>query len=206
MNNRSPKQFPSRRSVDAAAWHRRPGEVCEWLVVCGDLHHDLERAVAQLADWDGLGVTRIVDVREEWSDEELVASVAPHIAYHHLGTHDAGDRQPDKWWDAGLAVLAERRHGDRLLVHCHMGVNRGPSMAFRLLLADGWRVTEALDAIRAVRPIAAILYADSALVHHVESTGMDSDRAGAAFEELGDWFRDKPIDVAGVISRIRRAA
>jgi hypothetical protein len=28
-----------------------------------------------------------------------------------------------------------------------MGINRGPSMAFAILLSQGWGITEALDAI-----------------------------------------------------------
>ncbi|MCD9625281.1 protein-tyrosine phosphatase family protein [Rhabdothermincola salaria] len=206
MTVRSPSPTRPPRTVDAAEWHRRPGEVCDWLVVCGDLHHDPDSAEAQLTAWDRLGVTRIVDVRSEYSDEDLVARLAPHLAYHHLGTHDDGTGQPDEWWQAGLDVLTQRTHGDRLLVHCHMGVNRGPSMAFRLMLADGWGVAAALDAIRTARPIAAVLYADSALAHHARSTGMATSEVRSAVAELLDWQDRNPVDVAGVISRIRRAS
>ena len=44
-----------------------------------------------------------------------------------------------------------------------MGVNRGPSMAYAILLALGWDAVEALNAIRATRPIAGVIYAGNAL-------------------------------------------
>ena len=53
-----------------------------------------------------------------------------------------------------------------MLAHCHMGINRGPSMGFAILLALGWDAEEALDAIHAARPIAFIAYAEDALRWH----------------------------------------
>jgi len=44
-----------------------------------------------------------------------------------------------------------------------MGINRGPSMGFAILLATGMEPVAALTAIRRVRPIAAISYAGDAL-------------------------------------------
>ncbi len=53
-----------------------------------------------------------------------------------------------------------------MLVHCHMGINRGPSMAYACLLVLGWDPIEAMTAIRTARPIAAIGYAEDALDWH----------------------------------------
>ena len=59
--------------------------------------------------------------------------------------------------------IEQQRPDAVVLVHCHMGVNRGPSMAYAILLALGWDAVEALNAISAARPIAGVIYAGNAL-------------------------------------------
>jgi hypothetical protein len=44
-----------------------------------------------------------------------------------------------------------------------MGINRGPTMAFAILLATGLDPITALNAIRRARPMAVVHYADDAL-------------------------------------------
>jgi protein-tyrosine phosphatase len=58
-----------------------------------------------------------------------------------------------------FAETAFESPNGKLLVHCAMGINRGPSMAFRILLELGWEPLAALEAIRSARPIADIGYA-----------------------------------------------
>ena len=92
-----------------------------------------------------------------------------------------------------------------VLVHCHMGVNRGPSMAYAILLALGWDAVEALNAIRAARPIAGVIYAGNALSwwHRTKgSSQLTFDRDEA---RVAQWFRRNPLDVSWVVSRIWRA-
>lgn len=191
---------------DPAHWHRKPCEVNEWLVVSGDLPPHEAEAEALLEHWSGLGITDIIDLREEWTDAELVAQIAPHLNYHHLGTHDDGGWQEDHWFDAGLDVIREvRARGGRAIVHCHMGVNRAPSMAFRMLLDAGHEPTEALAMIRTARPIAAIIYADAAMSHHLRSAGAERSEIDAAKREVNQWLTDNRVDTYWVISRIRRA-
>ncbi|MCV9993567.1 hypothetical protein OIU93_04550 [Paeniglutamicibacter sp. ZC-3] len=48
-----------------------------------------------------------------------------------------------------------------------MGINRGPSMGFAILLDRGHSPIEAFDMIRAARPQAFIAYAQDALAAHV---------------------------------------
>jgi len=148
-------------------WHRRLCPVTEWLILSGDLHHLRHRAEAQVAKWRAAGITAVIDTRAEWTDADFVAEVAPEIRYSHLGTHDDGRRQDDAWFDAGLAAyrLALSEPGARLLVHCHMGINRGPSMGYRLMLEAGADPITALKVVRRARPIAAIGYASDALDH-----------------------------------------
>ncbi len=187
----------------ADTWHRRLCPVNDWLVLSGDLHEDVDKAVEQIREWEEAGITHVIDVREEWSDEQLVADVAPGITYMHLPTHDHGGAQSDEWFEAGLeAARIAREHPDaKVLVHCHMGVNRGPSMGFRILLDEGVEPVQALEMIRAARPIAAVLYAEDALDHHFN--GVDDQ---ATRERLREWMEAHPIDIAGIISRINRTA
>ena len=201
---------------DEAAWHRRVCWVSPWLALSGDLHQDNHRAVAQIGQWIDQGVTDILDVREEYSDEVLVADVAPDMRYWWVPTNDRGGHQDPLWFEAGLAATADLMADAavtpttgspvrRVLVHCHMGVNRGPSMGLRLLLAGGWDLIEALDAIRAARPIAAVLYADDALDDHLRLTHASPAVARAEHARLHVWQNRHPIDLARIIGRIRHA-
>ena len=200
--------FPDPTDLLADTWHRRLCTVTDWLVLSGDLHQDPELAELQVAGWSACGITHVIDVREEWSDEDVVARHAPEVTYHHLGTHDSGRRQADDWFEAGLEAARAARTDDesRVLVHCHMGVNRGPSMGFRLLLEAGWEPIAALEAIRVARPIAAVLYADDALRHHLGRIGSETTEGARQLAEVESWLDDHPIDVEGIIRRIHRTA
>jgi protein-tyrosine phosphatase len=72
---------------------------------------------------------------------------------------------PDEWFDAGVAFALDalKDPDAQVLAHCHMGINRGPSMAYAILLATGMEPVAALTAIRQARPIAAIAYDGDAL-------------------------------------------
>ena len=198
----------ARRSkpADPAAWHREPCEVADWLVVSGDLPPDRDEAVALLERWVALGITDIIDVRDEWNDAEFVAELAPGITYHHLGTHDDGGWQDDHWFESGIAAARQvQARGGRAIVHCHMGVNRAPSMAFRLLLDSGHDPIEALEMIREARPIAAILYAEAAMSHYMRSMGAERHEVDRAKRMVNQWLTENRVDTYWVISRIRRA-
>ena len=190
------------------AWHRRLCPVTDWLTISGDLQNDEEGALTQIREWQAAGITDVVDLRQEWSDEDVIYHHAPAIHYHYLGTHDNGGAQSDAWFDAGIAVLHKARAaGDpRLLVHCHMGINRGPSMAYAMLLEDGWDVVAALDVLRQARPIAAIAYARDALRAHYRRHGLDPAGFATDLERQRAWFSDNHIDVAKVIRLIRQPA
>ena len=192
-------------SIDPATWHRTPCWVTDRLILTGDLHETRDQAVEQLGLWRAEGVTDILDVREEYSDKELVAEHAPEISYFYLGTHDNGGRQSDHWFVQGIAVgLDVLEDPERtLLVHCHKGINRAPSMVFAILLASGWDPIEALEAIRAARPIANILYSDSAISWWLRSQGASPTEVKTGVKAVRQWHRNNPIDVGFAISRIR---
>lgn len=187
-------------------WHRRLCVVTPWLAVSGDLNENPIRAAQQLDEWLTHGITDIVDVRAEWSDEALVNEISPTTRYHYLGTHDDGGAQSDDWFDAGIDVLrAALRHPEAsLMVHCHMGINRGPSMAYAYLLEQGWDVVPALNALRTARPIAAIAYASDALRAHCRRHSIDDNRAAALRSAQDTWFEENAIDVRRVIRLLRQ--
>lgn len=186
-------------------WHRRLCPVADWLVLSGDLHHLRHHAEAQVAQWRSAGITAVIDTRVEWSDADLVAEVAPEIRYAHPGTHDDGGHQDDAWFDAGLTAYRDAVSDSRarLLVHCHMGINRGPSMAYRLLLEAGEDPITALEAIRRARPIAAIAYASDALDHFHRASDAPPRIRTRDFARLEVWMAANRIDLASLIRRTR---
>ena len=194
-------------SLEPAQWHRRFCAVTPWLALSGDLDttvtSDAER---QLTEWVDNGITHIVDLRGEWNDDRFVAERAPELRYHWLGTHDDGGHQTDEWYENGLEVYRAVRAAEGCaMVHCHMGINRGPSMGYRWLLEAGVDPIEALGLIRAARPIAGIIYAESALDHFHRSNDVDPSTAAAQLDAVRDWIQDDRLDVRWVISRVRRA-
>ncbi len=187
-------------------WRWAIGEAGDGVWVGGDLPPHGDDALQALVAWADAGITDILDVRGEWSDEHFVAEHAGQMGYTHVGTDDDGNGQSDQWFDAGVAAAREALldDGAGLLVHCHMGINRGPSMALAILLDRGWRTIDALDAIRAARPIAAIAYAEDAVRWHSRRNG--ATRIDIAREQalVRRWHQDHEIDVGRVIRKIRR--
>jgi hypothetical protein len=171
----------------------------------GDLAPGFGQARRQLDDLVGAGITHIVDLRDEWSDQSLVTGWAPGIAYLHHRVEDAGQRIPAEWFEGLLEWVeaAWQEPGSKVLVHCHMGVNRAPSAAFALLLAQGWPVRDALNALRRVRPIALIDYAADALDWHLARTGAGRYSRAGARRSLTMWRRANQLDTREVIRRIR---
>jgi dual specificity phosphatase 3 len=176
------------------------------LLVGGDLDTtDEELATRQLRELVEAGVTHVVDVRIEWNDERWVAEAAPQIAYLHHGMDDAGQRVPAAWFDAGVAwALEALEQGGTVLTHCHMGINRGPSLGFAVLLAQGWDPIDALDAIRAARPIAWIAYAEEALRWHHERRSSSGEELERDRRRVAQWREDNALDLEAVI-RLKRS-
>ena len=182
-------------------WHRALCPVTEQITISGDLHEDPQRALAQIAGWRDAGITHVLDTRYEWTDEDLVAEYASEIVYGWIGTDDDGRVQPDDWFDAGVAfgLEAMAEPGAVVLVHCHMGINRGPSMALRILLELGWDPIDALDAIRAARPIADVAYAGDALDHFHRSHDVSEADRMLDRDRLTAWQRGYPTTGLTVI-------
>lgn len=187
---------PPLRPVD---WWRRPCLVTDRIAVCGDLPPDAEDAAIQLRAWQDAGITAIVDVREEWSDEDRVAGFAPGLRYVWLGTHDDGGEQDDAWFRNGVDSVLDLLDADpaaRVVIHCHMGINRAPSLAFAVLLALGFDAIDALETIRARRPIAAILYAESAVDWWLRREGATPRQIRRERVRVRNWLLENAADVA----------
>lgn len=176
-------------------WHRRLCPITQQIAISGDLSEDMSQALRQIDGWKRASITHVLDTRIEWSDQELLAQQAPAIAYGWIGTDDAGLPQADKWFDAGLAFANEALQDPQavLLVHCHMGINRGPTMAYRILLEQGADPIDALETIRSARPIADIGYAADALDHFHRDHDVSQDIRVHDRDRLEAWQRGYPM-------------
>lgn len=195
---------PEARPSDPARVWRRLCWATDTLAVSGDLHSDEARAAVQLDEWVASGITDILDVRGEASDEAFVARRAPDVRYHWLGVDDEGDRRDPTWFERiveiGVPILADGSR--KLVVHCHMGVNRGPSAAFSILYAAGTPAREALQCIRAARPIASMMYSLDAVEWMAIRDGHDPEEARRSYHDVIAWHREHPLDLNYCISRI----
>jgi protein-tyrosine phosphatase len=181
--------------------------ITDQLATGGDLplHLGSDTMRAHLSEIQAAGVTHIIDNRIEWSDQQFVDAHAPELQYLHNGQDDIGQRMPDSWFERGVgfALHAMGEPGTMVLAHCHMGINRGPSMAYAILLAQGWQPVEALAAIRAARPIAAIGYAGDALSWWHRTSGTPAATAARQRAEVTRWVDANPLDVVRIIRQVR---
>jgi 8-oxo-dGTP pyrophosphatase MutT (NUDIX family) len=118
-----------------------------------------------LAQLQHAGITHIIDARVEGQpDQAYTQTHAPHIGYLHNPQPDLGQTMPDQWFDVGVdfALHALADPDARVLAHCQLGINRGPSMAYAVLLAQGVTPDQARSRIVRARPIARSRYADQA--------------------------------------------
>lgn len=161
-----------------------------------------EQLASNVADLVVAGITDIIDMREEYSDEDSFAVLAPQIRYHYIPMDDAGQTEGDSTWqavaDAAIGAFQQRREA-KVLVHCHMGINRGPSAAFAILLATGWEPAKALAAIRDARPIAAIAYSHDVLRWYQSAANIDKRTAAGQRSAVERWHAANWIDVVRII-------
>ncbi len=180
--------------------------ITEQLLVGGDLDPDDDRALAQIVELQAHGVRHIFDARVEWSDRDFVLRHAPEMSYAHIGIDDAGQQVPDAWFDQVVPpILVALTQRNRILIHCHMGINRGPSVALAALLADGWDVVDAMTRLRQQRPIAGVAYAEDVLRWHLRRTAASPERCREERRRLAAWRAEHPLDVVRVIRRQRAA-
>ena len=178
------------------------------LAIGGDLSsHDPGLSRLQLIEICELGITHVVDTRLEWSDEQALAESAPQVRYLHHGMDDAGQQVPHAWFEEAVAWVEAAYEQDPeavVLTHCHMGINRGPSLGFAVLLAQGWDPVEAISAIRAARPQANVWYAADALDWYQARTGVDAETAQRQRDALAAWRDANQLDVIRLVREHER--
>ncbi len=174
--------------------------VTDQIALSGDLPSRSSAALEQLARWEAEGITDVFDMRGECDDTRFVEANST-IRSHWSGVDDNGTPRSDEWF-ANFVVKALEVLSDptrKILVHCHMGVNRGPSAAYAILLALGWDHLDALRAIRTARPIAGIIYAVDAVNWWARNTGCTSDEVDEMSFDVESWLERNPLDLHYVI-------
>ena len=119
--------------------------VTPFLAVGGDIDlYDEDLAVLQTVDRVLAGITHVLDVRQE-ADDELWWADVRDVTYRWAGIDDAGQRIPVTWFEDVVtwALAALDDPSAKLLTHCHMGINRGPSVGYAVLLGLGWDPVDA---------------------------------------------------------------
>lgn len=173
------------------------------LAVGGDLSYDADTAVRQSVELvvHG-GITHVLDVRWETDDTDWWAETVVH--YLWAGIDDAGQRVPAAWFERIVGWATDAiNEGGVVLTHCHMGINRGPSAGFAVLLGMGWDPVDALTAIRAARPIAHVWYAEDALRWHFDREGASPAKRRTTLARVARWREENPLDVVRIIRGIR---
>ena len=121
--------------------------------------------------------------------------MAPEIAYINPGVIDGGQPMRDSWFETITAFAKHQlSRGAGVLVHCHSGINRGPSAAFAVLLSTGWDPADAIELIHTQRPIATVSYAENALDWWHRSTGVATDEHTANRDRFDRWRRADRAD------------
>jgi len=166
--------------------------------------HTGQAWIDELTRWEDLGVTHLVDNRIEATDLDPVADFAPGITYLENGEDDLGQQMPDAWFDQGVDFTLDALTSPtaKVHVHCHMGVNRGPSLAYAVLLAQGYQPVAAMSLIRAARPVAAVAYAEQALDWSHRRDGTPAGRRRQERRELKAWRCANPHDTVRIIQQV----
>ncbi len=107
------------------------------------------REAAQLAR---NGIDTVVDLREEGAD---VAHWPAQIVVRHIPLVDHGTPTLAQLREVAATVSGLVRQGHEVLVHCHAGVERAPTVVCAALLMMGWPLTGAYQRVLEVRPHSA---------------------------------------------------
>lgn len=189
-------------------------DVTEWLLTGGDLSlaQDLtgKQAAYTVADLVARGVTHVLDVRSEWSDVKVWADLAPDVKYCHAPITDSHSHFVGEHWYRKVEEFTEgfwldSHEGDVLYVHCHMGINRGPSAAMVAMLA----LDETLDPydafliLREARPVAGLIYAEQVGRRHLKNLGKPVAEFNAQMKSY--WTSDRIKEVNRGIAYYRSA-
>ena len=171
-------------------------QLTDQLWIGGELDRlDHNKAVAQLDELTDAGINAIIDCRIEWDDMDWVPEAKAQIDYLSIGVEDAGFLMPDEWWVSGTTyALDQISEGRVVLAHCQAGINRGPSMGFAILIAQGWDPIDALNLIRGRRPIARIAYAEQGIFWWMQTMGAPDGDTLAQVRRIMRWREERGVE------------
>lgn len=153
-------------------------------------------------------VDLIIDCRSQgearwggWIDQEGL-----DVPILHIPMHDdlKNNNKPEDFLSALERVHEEYPNAQSFFVHCHMGVNRGPSMAmFFLMQLFEMTAKEAFMELREKRPVVGLAYAEDAVAASLILAN------GQISADINRWtqFEDNywtPEHIAGVQNHIKR--
>jgi len=173
--------------------------ITDFLAIGGDLAYDKEKALVQAVELvDLAAITHILDCRLE--EKESLWERFPEVDYLWDGIDDRPRAATARWFDritdwATGAIEA----GGTVLTHCHMGINRGPSAGYAILLDLGWDPVDALEAIRSARPIANVAFAEDAVEWHLARIHASEGERSFVRVRVATWREQNPLDVVRVI-------
>jgi predicted protein tyrosine phosphatase len=106
-----------------------------------------EEDIARLAR---AGVTRVVDTRAEYRDDEAALN-RESIQLLHLPVPDTQPLTVEQLMEGSEWVLRQIRDGQKVLIHCEHGVGRSVLLTCAVLVRDGYPVETALQVVQVKR-------------------------------------------------------
>ena len=99
------------------------------------------------------GIDAVVDLRAE--DDAVRRAWPDYVAVEVVPLVDHGTPSLEALRDAAAAVSELMGAGRTVLVHCHAGIERAPTVACAALILQGWSLEDAYRRITEHRPAAA---------------------------------------------------
>jgi len=119
---------------------------------------DLDVDLDAIAAWNASAVVTLIEDHEfaALQVERLGDAVrARHMDWYHLPVRDVSVPGPafeKAWATVGAQLRARLQNGFNIVIHCKGGIGRAGTIAARLLVEFGINPSEAIAAVRAVRP------------------------------------------------------
>ncbi|MBV8529065.1 MAG: dual specificity protein phosphatase family protein [Candidatus Dormibacteraeota bacterium] len=107
----------------------------------------------QVAALVSAGIDAVVDLRAE--DDAVRRTWPRHVAVYLEPLRDHGTPSIAELRRAAVALSDLTGSGRTVLVHCHAGVERAPTVACAALVLQGWSLEDAYRRVTEVRPVAA---------------------------------------------------
>ena len=108
---------------------------------------------AHVAALVGAGIDAVVDLRAE--DDSVRRKWPDHVDVRVVPLRDHGTPSVDELRAAATTVSDLMGDGRTVLVHCHAGVERAPTVACAALVLQGWTLEDAYRRVTACRPASA---------------------------------------------------